>query len=309
MPEPLSIFLMGATATGKSDIAMKVAERFGGEIINADSMQVYKGLDIGTAKPSPEERRQIPHHLIDVLEISEKLDVFKYKNLAEIAVNEIRKNGKIPIFAGGSGMYLKAVIDDLDPLPSDPELYSRLSEEYSDSNGIERLKRFLGDKSPADLSKTYPNLRRMLRAAELVILNERSACLQRTRWDNSSSIGRNLCFIICRDRKELKQRIADRTKQMLEKGWIQEAETMIKKGLLNSPTARQVIGYGIIAEYLSGQTTYEAMRDRIISATIKLARKQDTWFRNKHKDTIRVEMPKDEDLLFKTVEKRIESGI
>jgi tRNA dimethylallyltransferase len=294
--ENLSIFLMGPTATGKSSLAIEIAFRIGGEIINADSMQVYRGLDIGTAKPTAEERKKIPHHLIDILPVSERLDAFKYKSLAEKAAAEIRHRGRIPIFVGGSGLYLRTLLDDLDPPPADPGLAEELRAEYASEDGFKRLAAFLLDKSPAAYRRCHPNPRRMLRAAEILILEEKLGTQPKKKVKRRCEI-RNLCFVLDRTRDDLKGRITHRTGQMLSTGWIDEARRMISEGLLNSPTARQAIGYRIIARHLAGEISFEEMRNKIISETLGLAKRQRSWFRNKHKDATVIALPDEENKL------------
>ncbi len=308
-PDPLSIFLMGATASGKSEIALKLAEKFDGEIINADSMQVYRGLNIGTAKPSSEEMSRIKHHLINILDISEKLNAFTYRSLAETTVCEIRKRGKIPIFVGGSGLYLKLLIDKTAIPPSNPLLAKQLAEQYSGNDGFMNLSQFLEKRNPEIHRKTYPNHRRMLRAAELIMLGENPTIKTESISKNKTCESRNLSFFLIRQRNDLKNRIIARTDWMLENGWLQEAETMIKKGLFSTPTARQSLGYRSIAKNLAGHITFDAMREEIISATYQLARKQESWFKNKHLDAIHIHLPEDEKLLFEILKNEIATSI
>jgi tRNA dimethylallyltransferase len=289
---------MGPTASGKSELAIHLAECFSGEIISADSMQAYKGLDIGTAKPAPEEMKKIKHHLINILEIHEPLNVFKYKELAERAVCEIRKRGKLPIIAGGSGMYLKALIDGLDPLPSDKAISLELDKKFSGEEGFKSLCLFLKEKSEEDFHQTYPNRRRMLRIAEIIILTGKAPKELKTKWAKSDAGKEKICFVIKRERDDLKRRIKERTEKMLSEKWVEETENLIRKGLLNSPTARQAIGYKIIAKYIAGQINCDEMKAEIISATWKLARRQESWFRNRHKDAISINMPAEKEKLF-----------
>ncbi|HRU02192.1 MAG TPA: tRNA (adenosine(37)-N6)-dimethylallyltransferase MiaA, partial [Victivallales bacterium] len=230
------IFLMGPTAVGKSQLALEIALQFDGEIINADSMQLYRGLDIGTAKASPEEQKKIKHHLIDILDISEKINVFKYKKLAEEAACEIRKRGKNIIFVGGSGLYLKTLIEDINEPPASTELMAKLQKIFSEDDiGKKKLAEFLETKSFTDFQRTYPNYRRMLRAAELIILKEKIQT-ERKKTSGIFTFSEKIAFFITMEREELKKRIMSRTEEMLKKGWIEEARKMILKGLLNSPT-------------------------------------------------------------------------
>lgn len=293
------VFIIGPTAIGKSRIAIKIAERFNGEIINTDSMQIYRNMNIGTAAPSQNEQKKIKHHLINILDIHEKIDVFKYKKLAENALCEIRKRGKIAIFAGGSGLYIKTLLDDIEEPPASPELARKLKEEYSGENAIEKLANFLKDNDPNACKKTYPNMRRMLRAAEIILLKQSSPSSSTTPTEKKIlSHIKKLVFSLKIEKELLKKNIIARTDQMLQNGWIDEAKMLIINGLLNTPTARQAIGYAIIAKFLSGEISYEEMREKIISQTLKLAKKQITWFKNQHKNTIPINLPDEENKIF-----------
>ncbi|HPO89483.1 MAG TPA: tRNA (adenosine(37)-N6)-dimethylallyltransferase MiaA [Victivallales bacterium] len=299
------IFLMGPTAVGKSQLALEIALQFDGEIINADSMQLYRGLDIGTAKASPEEQKKIKHHLIDILDISEKINVFKYKKLAEEAACEIRKRGKNIIFVGGSGLYLKTLIEDINEPPASTELMAKLQKIFSEDDiGKKKLAEFLETKSFTDFQRTYPNYRRMLRAAELIILKEKIQT-ERKKTSGIFTFSEKIAFFITMEREELKKRIMSRTEEMLKKGWIEEARKMILKGLLNSPTAKQAIGYNIIGKFLSNQISYNEMKEEIIRQTCQLAKKQNTWFKNQHKDAIKILLPHEKERIFQIIKSKL----
>jgi tRNA dimethylallyltransferase len=286
------IVITGPTASGKSDISMEIARRFSGEIISADSMQLYKGLDIGAAKPSEQERKSIPHHLIDLFEISERLDVFSYVELADRAICEIRKRGHVPVITGGTGMYIRALLYGLDPLPSNPELRTKLDAEFDSESGFERLKELMAVKDPKDFQRWNQHRRKLIRALEVFEITGKSITeLQKTWKENPTLRYDVVARTLTWNRETLKQRIEIRTDKMLQSGWIEEAEEMIKQGLLNSPTAHQALGYKIIAEYLGGGIDHETMRARIITSTWQYARRQITWFKNQHPESKPLNMP------------------
>lgn len=288
------IVITGPTASGKSEISLEIARKFSGEIISADSMQLYKGLDIGAAKPDRREREIVPHHLIDLFDISERLDVFRYVELADRAICEIRKRGHIPVIAGGTGMYIRALLYGLDPLPSNPELRTKLDAEFDSESGFEKLKELMAVKDPGDYQRWKQHRRKLIRALEVFEITGKSITELQKTWKENPTLRYDVfARTLVWDRETLKQRIEIRTGKMLQSGWIDEAEEMIKQGLLNSPTAHQALGYKIIAEYLRGGIDYETMRARIITSTWQYARRQITWFKNQHPESIPINMPAD----------------
>jgi tRNA dimethylallyltransferase len=288
------IIITGPTASGKSDISLEIARRFSGEIISADSMQLYKGLDIGAAKPNRQERESVPHHLIDLFEISERLDVFRYVDLADKAICEIRKRGHIPVIAGGTGMYIRALLYGLDPLPSNPELRAKLDAEFDSESGFEKLKELMSVKDPGDFQRWNQHRRKLIRALEVFEITGKSITELQKTWKENPTLRYDLFSgTLVWDREILKNRIEIRTDKMLQSGWIDEATEMIKQGLLDSPTAHQALGYKIIAEYLDGEIDYKTMRAKIITSTWQYARRQITWFKNQHPESTQINMPAD----------------
>jgi tRNA dimethylallyltransferase len=282
--------IMGPTASGKSSLALKLAKDFSGEIISFDSMQVYRGLEIGVAKPTREEQEAIPHHLIDILDISKPLDVYKYIELAEKKIDEISKRGKLPIIAGGTGFYIRALLYGLDPLPGDASLRAELDEKYDNDEGFEDLKKLMSEKDPADYERWHMHRRKLIRALEVFELTGKSITELQTINKPKLRypvISWNLTW----DRAVLRERIEKRTEEMLNAGWVEEAETAIKNGLLESPTAHQALGYKTIAEYLDGKMDFDAMKDKIAVATWQFARRQITWFKSKHPESEKIQMP------------------
>ena len=300
------IIINGPTASGKSDISLELASRFSGEIISADSMQLYKGLDIGAAKPNRQERARVPHHLIDLFEISERLDVFRYVALADKAICEIRKRGHIPVIAGGTGMYIRALLYGLDPLPSNQELRAKLDAEFDSESGFEKLKDLMSVKDPGDFQRWKQHRRKLIRALEVFEITGKSITeLQKTWKENPTLRYEVFSRTLVWDREILKKRIEIRTDKMLQSGWIEEAAEMIKKGLLHSPTAHQALGYKIIAEYLEGAIDHETMRARIITSTWQYARRQITWFKNQHQESIPINMPADLEKLVGEIQREV----
>jgi tRNA dimethylallyltransferase len=287
---------MGPTASGKTALVLRLAADFKGEIISADSMQIYKGLDIGTAKPTAQELKEIPHHLINLYDIEQKLDVYRFVELAEKAIIEIHSRGNLPIIAGGTGFYIRALLYGLDTLPGDAKLRAELDAEYDNPAGYEKLKELMQIKDPADFERWHMHRRKLIRALEVFTLTGKSITELQTLNKPELRfpvISWNLCW----DREELKRRIAERTQIMLDAGWVEEAEAAIKTGILNTPTAHQVLGYKVIGEYLEKKIDYKTMRERIITKTWQLARRQITWFKKQHPESENIQMPADYALL------------
>ncbi len=285
----------GPTAGGKSALGLELAERLGGEIISGDSMQLYRGLSIGVAKPSVEEQRRVRHHLIDVFDFSEPVDVYRYLELAERAISEISSRGVLPVVVGGTGMYLKALLYGLDDLPGDASVRMELDRLYDNAAGEDELKRLVRECDPCSYERWHGHRRKLIRVLEVFRVSGR-------RLSDLQSGAKSLRYdckmlILLPEREELKRRIAERTDNMLDSGWIAEAERAINAGLLESPTARQALGYDIIWAYLSGDLSYDAMRERIVTKTWQFARRQLTWFRHQHPEGEEISYPLDMDKL------------
>ena len=283
--------ILGATASGKSSLAFSIAGETDGEIVCCDSMQLYRGLDIGTAKASPEEQKQIPHHLIDILDITQKSDIFQYCDCAEKAVADILSRGKRPVFEGGSGLYIHAFLYGLDPLPADSVIRDELNEKYDNEEHFEELCAIVQQKCPADYAKFYPHRRKIIRAYEVFLLTGKPMTELQSGMENRPPRPGYRQFFLVWDRAELCERIRLRTKQMLQDGWIEEAEHLIRNGLLSTPTAWQALGYSLIAEYLKGKLNRDELEEKIVIATRQYARRQVTWFRHRHPHAEPVLMP------------------
>jgi len=276
--------IMGPTAAGKSELAFTLAKECGGEIVSADSMQFYRGLDIGTAKPTAEERRQVPHHLIDSMDISEKSDVFRFRTDALRIIGEIRARGRLPVVAGGSGLYLHALVYGLDVLPAKQTLRDELDAAYDNDEHFPELASVMERECPLDFKRFYPHRRKLIRAREVFLLSGKQ--ISELHSGESAPDPAFAQFVLVRDRADLVNRIRKRAGVMLDSGWIEEAGTMLAKGLLDAPTAWQAIGYAQIGDYLAGKMTRAELLESIVIATRQYARRQASWFRTQHKEAV-----------------------
>jgi tRNA dimethylallyltransferase len=288
------VFIAGPTAVGKSEIALRLAERLGGEIIAADSMQVYRGLDLGTAKPSPADRARVPHHLIDICDLTESFDAAQFVRLAQKAVEEIQARGRVPVFCGGTGLYFKAFLSGLGEAPSaNPELRARL-----EALPFEALLQELRERDLAAYEKVdKQNPRRVIRAVEVIRLTGKKFSSQRARWGETTgepvlaggqpgSRGRSphqdkiYCFT--RAPADLHVRINMRVDAMFARGLVDETRELLKQGLAENQTAMQAIGYRQVVEHLRGgprklsglAETIELVKTK----TRQFAKRQLTWF-------------------------------
>ncbi len=275
------VAIMGPTASGKSALALETAEKLDGEIVSIDSMQIYRGLEIGTAQPNAAERMRVPHHLVGIREISCRVDVVSYCALADAAIAGISARGKVPVLVGGTGLYMRSLLYGLDDLPSDLKLRRELDLRYDSPAGEAGLRERMRELDPAALEKFSRCRRRLIRALEVRLITGRSLLelqgklLPRLRY-------RVEAWRLDPEAEVLKHRIACRAAEMLRSGWIEEAETALKNGLADSPTAHQALGYRIIGDYLSGGMSRDELESRIITATWQFARRQRTWFRHQH---------------------------
>ncbi len=280
---PKVICLMGPTASGKTDLAFAIAEHLPVEIINVDSTQVYRGMDIGTAKPTLEEQAQVPHHLIDILDPSESYSVAQFCQDALRCINDIHLRGKIPLLVGGTMLYFHALQHGLAPLPSsDPSIRAELEEELS-SKGLNELYLELEQVDPVAASRIKPtDPQRIQRALEVYRLSGKSlsAWLEKQESQNLTFLPLNIA-IIPPDRETLHHRIVLRFTKMLKKGFIEEVERLYFRADLNAglPALRSV-GYRQVLEYLSGNTSFAIMQEHCIIATRQLAKRQITWLRS-----------------------------
>lgn len=277
MSTPL-IIICGATATGKSDLALEVAEKFDGEIINADSMQLYRGMDIGTAKLSLDERHGIEHHLLDILDVAQDASVAHYQEMARSAVDEIRGRGKAAIIVGGTGLYIKSIIDEMNFPETDPAIRSRLEAEAEQLGSAELFHRLRLADPEAATAIEPANTRRIIRALEVMEVTGKpySANLPS---DVSLRYPAALHFGLTMERSALAPRIEARVHRMWSKGLVEEVKTLISKGLLLGSTAQRAIGYAQVLSMLAGEISEEKAIEETIVATRQYVRRQETWFK------------------------------
>jgi tRNA dimethylallyltransferase len=275
------ILLAGPTAVGKSEIALPLAEKVGGEIVSVDSMQVYRGLDLGTAKPSPGDRARAPHHLIDVVELSEPFDAAKFATLAGRAVAEIQSRGRVPILCGGTGLYFKAFLEGLGEAPSaDAALRAEL-----EAIPLADLLRELAGRDPVAYEKIdQKNPRRVIRAVEVIRLTGKPFSRQRADWaTQNSKLKIKNSFAFTRPTADLHARIERRVDEMFRHGLVAETEQLLKRGLAQNKTAMQALGYRQVVEHLRGERSLKETIELVKIRTRQFAKRQMTWFRGQMK--------------------------
>jgi len=271
------IVVCGATATGKSDIALDIAEQIGAEIINADSMQLYTGMDIGTAKLSVGQRRGIPHHLLDVLSVKQDSTVAWYQQLAREQISEIHSRNQHAVLVGGTGLYIKAVLDDLNFPDTNPEVRTRLESE-AEEYGADSLFARLQELDPAAaLAIDRANTRRIIRALEVIEITGKPFTANLPRED-SSRFPDALQFGLVMEREHLRERIDLRVEKMWEQGFVAEVDALIADGILEGSTAQRALGYSALLAMRAGDMTEEEAKEETKRSTRQYARRQETWF-------------------------------
>lgn len=272
MPRTPVAAIVGPTAVGKTGVSLKVAEKLNAEIVSVDSMQIYRGMDIGTAKATPAERERVPHHLLDLKDPSEEVTVAEYRDLARGAIGDIQNRGKLPLLVGGSGLYFRAVVDDLVFPPRSDEVRTAL-EDAADSLGPETLHAQLAEIDPRAAAKIEPgNARRTIRALEAIELTGRPFS-DNDAWDAYASIYELRVAGLTRPRNDLYRRIEERVDAMLAVGLAGEARSLVDPGR----TARQALGYRQILEMPDASS--DELRAEIVRATKRFARRQESWFK------------------------------
>ncbi|MGH2652522.1 MAG: tRNA (adenosine(37)-N6)-dimethylallyltransferase MiaA, partial [Actinomycetota bacterium] len=269
---------MGPTATGKTEASLELARRLEAEIVVVDSMCVYRGMDVGTAKPSPADRAAIPHHLVDVADPAAPFSVVRFQSLARAAADRIRSEGRRPFLVGGSGLYFRAVVDDLTFPGTDPQVRRTLEAEGR-VLGAERLHGRLEGLDPVEARKIEPgNVSRTIRALELAaITGEQFSGFARD-WERYDA-GRVRVAGISMPTAVLRERIEARARRMLEGGLIEETERLLGTGARSFVTASQAIGYLEAVRFLEGHLSREQVALTIVRRTKDLARRQMAWFR------------------------------
>jgi tRNA dimethylallyltransferase len=273
---PRPIFLAGPTAAGKSAVALALAERIGGEIISVDSMQVYRGLDIGTAKPGPEELQRVRHHLIDVAGLEERFDAAQFVRLAGAAAAEIQSRGRVPIFCGGTGFYFKAFREGLGEAPPGDAALRAALEAQPQAELLAELEK--GD--PVTFQRIdKKNPRRVVRAVEVIRLTGRPFSAQRAAWTGGEGGEAGKFFGLTRPAGELRERIARRVEEMFARGLVAETAALLGRGLERNQTAMQALGYRQVVEHLRGRRTLPETMELVKIRTRQFAKRQLTWFR------------------------------
>jgi len=271
------IVICGATATGKSDLAVTLAHEIDAEIINADSMQLYKGMDIGTAKITIEERKGVTHHLMDLLDVTQDANVAWYQENARAAISEIHGRGKNVIIVGGTGLYIKAILDELNFPDTDPVVRAALELEFA-TQGIGPLFERLEKLDPAAaLAIDKANSRRVIRALEVIKITGKPFTANLPR-EESSRYPHAQQFGLVMDRDLLSERISNRVDRMWEQGLVAEVEKLMLAGITKGVTAQRALGYAQVIAQIEGKVTEEEAKEETKRATRQYARRQETWF-------------------------------
>jgi len=271
------IIVCGATATGKSDLAVSLAKEINAEVVNADSMQVYKGMDIGTAKLTGEERGGIAHHLIDVLDIKDEANVAWYQQIAREKIDQILSSGKSVVVVGGTGLYIKAILDDLNFPDTDPAVRQKITDQ-AEKLGNDVMHERLAKLDPAAaLAIPKENIRRVIRALEVIELTGKPFTANLPRQESSKYPDAKQ-FGLVLDRGNLDEKIDKRVEDMWAKGFAREVSTLMTKGLEQSGTAKKALGYMQIMNYLNGESDEAFAKEETKRVTRAYARRQETLF-------------------------------
>jgi tRNA dimethylallyltransferase len=271
------VAVVGPTATGKTALAVELALELGGEVVNADAMQLYRGMDIGTAKATVAERRGVPHHLLDVLDVTETASVAAYQRDARAEIERLLAAGKVPVLAGGSGLYVQAVLDDLRFPGTDPAVRARLDAEAAEL-GTPALYTRLGERDPAAAAAILPtNTRRIVRALEVIEITGEpfSASLPKPGPARYGAV----VIGVDREPEELDERVNERVRRMFEAGLVDEVRGLLERGLRDGKTASRALGYQQVITELDGEGDFEAAAAATAQATRRFVRKQRSWFR------------------------------
>jgi tRNA dimethylallyltransferase len=275
MPQPV-IAVIGPTAAGKSGLSLQLARSLGGEVINADSMQLYRGMDIGTAKLPVSQRAGVPHHLLDIWEVTRTANVAEYQRLARQAIAQIRSRGRVPVLVGGSGLYVRAVIDNLDFPGTDPGLRDRLERELAETGSAQMHAR-LARLDPVAATAILPgNGRRVVRALEVLEVSGRPFAATLPRYEAVYDV---IQLGVQVPRAELDERIAARVAGMWRAGMVTEVRGLAAAGLRQGRTASRALGYAQVLRYLDGEWSQEQAAAETVKATRRFVRRQESWFR------------------------------
>lgn len=271
------IVISGATATGKSELAIALAQKIGGEIISADSMQLYRGMDIGTAKLPKDQRGNIPHHLLDVLDVREDANVAWYQEQARALIDQLTEAGKNVVVVGGTGLYIKAILDDLTFPDTNPEVRNSLNLLAEKIGGPAMHERLAKLDPAAALAIPAENVRRVVRALEVIEITGKpfTANLPRVA---STRYPKAIQFGLVMERENLDQRISDRVDRMWQAGLVSEVDQLLAAGLLEGRTAQLALGYAQVIKFRNGEISEDEAQEETKRATRQYARRQETWF-------------------------------
>lgn len=278
LPDVPVVVVAGCTASGKSEVALELADRLQGEIVSVDSMQVYRGMDIGTAKPSPAERARVPHHLLDVVDPRESFDVARFVELARNVLADLARRGKPAILCGGTGLYFKALAQGLGEAPApDPRLRAEL-----EAIPLAELLRELALRDPVTYARIdRQNPRRVIRAIEVIRQTGRPFSEQRAAWNREAwpAPWQGRMFGLQRSPEDLRRRIEARVDRMFQTGLVEETQRLLEQGVSPRSTALQALGYRQVLEYLEGRRSLAETIALVKQRTRQFARRQRTWFR------------------------------
>jgi tRNA dimethylallyltransferase len=274
-------FLSGATAVGKTRIGIALARRLDAEIVSLDSMAIYRGMDIGTAKPTAEDRAAVPHHLLDIVEPADEYSVAQYVDAAAAVVDDIRARGRQVLFVGGTPLYLKSLLRGLfDGPPANWELREQIEDELVEV-GQAALHERLTQVDPVSASNIHPHdTRRLIRALEVFRATGEPLSHQQTEFEEGRAAGECRVFVLRRERAELHRRIEGRVEAMIDVGLVDEVRGLTAGGRQLGRTASQAVGYREALAYLAGEYDRTTMIDRIQVRTRRFAKRQGTWFRS-----------------------------
>jgi tRNA dimethylallyltransferase len=274
--DPPVVAVVGATASGKSDLSLDLAERLGGEVVNTDAMQVYRGMDVGTAKLPPDQRRGVPHHLLDLLEVTEPATVAEFQALARAVVADCRARGVVPLLVGGSALYTRAVVDRFEFPGTDPVVRERWEAELAEG-GAAALHRRLAAVDPEAAARIEPgNGRRVVRALEVGEITGRP--FSATLPVPSYVVPRTVQVGVRIPRDVLDRRIEQRVRAMWRDGLVEEVRRLVGRGLRQGRTASRALGYQQVLAFLDGRCSEEEAFEATVTGTRRFARRQDSWF-------------------------------
>ncbi|MGH2792670.1 MAG: tRNA (adenosine(37)-N6)-dimethylallyltransferase MiaA [Actinomycetota bacterium] len=272
---PVVLALVGPTGSGKTAVSLAVAPGLRAEIVGVDSMQVYRGMDVGTAKPTPEERRRVPHHMIDIADPGKPSSVASFQTAARAATDAILARGRTPLLVGGSGLYYRALVDDLEFPPTDPAVRQAIGARDPDVL-VERLR----SRDPDAADRIDPaNLRRVVRALEVMELTSKRFSDFRTAWDRYESRYDLVAAGLRVPADKLEDRIKARVDRMLEQGLVDEVRGLLERGFRSALTAPRAIAYPETVAHLDGSMTLDEACEQIVRNTRRYARRQNSWFK------------------------------